>query len=61
MFQFIKNTVVMLVAINAAIFLGSVVSGGAFVFNPIFNVVVPVICAVGQTEVENKKAKKQTF
>ncbi len=59
MVQFIRNAVVILLAINAVILLGSVVSGVAFVFNPIFNVPVPIICAAVATGEEIREEKKQ--
>ena len=57
--KLVLNVVLMLVAINAAIFLGTYVAGKPFEFNYIFNLVTPVICAVAAWETEQRKSKQQ--
>ena len=54
--KFILFVVVMLVAMNAAIFLGTYVAGNPFEFSFIFNVVAPLICALSSWQIAEVNA-----
>ena len=56
--KLVLNVVLMLVAMNAAIYLGTFVAGKPFEFNFIFNLVTPVICAVAAWQTEQKKTRQ---
>ena len=56
--KLVLNVVLMLAAMNAAIFLGTCVAGKPFEFNFIFNLVMPVICAVAAWQTEQKKSRQ---
>ncbi|MBR6353788.1 MAG: hypothetical protein IKS25_06645 [Oscillospiraceae bacterium] len=58
--KLIWKAVVYIVVMNAAMLAGTYISGGAFEFNLIFNVTVPILCAFAAWEVEQKKAKHET-
>lgn len=52
------NVVVMLVAINAAWVLGTAVAGKPLVFNFLFNLITPIICAFAVWGDEKQNAKQ---
>ncbi len=56
--KLVLNVILMLVAMNAAIYLGICVAGTSFEFNFILNLVAPIICAVAAWETEQKKAEQ---
>ena len=55
--KFLLFVGVMLVAMNAAIFLGTYAAGKPFEFNYIFNVVSPLICAVSSWQIAGVNTK----
>ena len=55
--KFLLFVGVMLVAMNAAIFLGTYAAGKPFEFNYIFNVVCPLICAVSSWQIAEVNTK----
>ena len=56
--KLVLHVVLMLAAMNAAIFLGTYVAGKPFEFNFIFNLVTPIICAVAAWQTEQKKTRQ---
>ena len=57
--KFIMKAVLYVVLMNAVLFVGGAIFESGFDFNPIFNLVVPVICAFASWEVEKGKARKR--
>ncbi|MBQ3481294.1 MAG: hypothetical protein IJH48_03015 [Oscillospiraceae bacterium] len=47
-----------IILMNAVMFALSVLLGGDYEFNYIFNIVVPIICAGTSLEVERRKARR---
>lgn len=56
--KFVMKAMVYVVLMNAVLFAGAVFFDCDVEFNPIFHLVVPIICAYASWDVEQKKAKK---
>ncbi len=57
LFNLLINSAAFIVLINALIYIGCVALKRPFSFDYLYNIVVPVICAVAATEVRNRKKK----
>ena len=57
--KFIMKAVLYVVLMNAVLFVGAAIFESDFDFNPIFNLVVPVICAYASWEVEKGRVRKR--
>ncbi len=55
--KFLINVVLMMVILNAVIFLGSCVAGRSFEFTLALNLIAPVLCALVTLEEAAKRAK----
>ena len=56
--KLVSNVILMLAVMNAAIFLGTYISGKPFELNLVFNLVTPIICAVVSWQVDQKRARQ---
>lgn len=57
--KFILKAVLYVVLMNAVLFAGAAIIGSDFDFNPLYNLVVPVICAFASWEVEKGRSRKR--
>lgn len=57
--RLIMKAVLYVVLMNAVLFVGAVIFGSGFEFNPIYNLVVPVICALASWELSRGRQEKE--